>query len=290
MSSTHNTIRSQDGVITISPRDESKMSGLMVISHGLGDSAEGFAPVAEQMCMGLPYMKFIIPTAPTRRVTMNMGMPMPAWYDITGLDERSNENSPGLEESIAVIRNILETENKSSGLPYNRMMLAGFSMGGALSLFTGMSMPDAAQKLAGIVVLSGYLVSAKKFQLTKGLESTPIFHGHGTSDPLVIFNNALKSKEYMLEHGVLSYELKSYQGMQHTLIPEEIVDWIKFCKKVIPPDGHNFKVNLKDPSDMSIKELKMAIRNAGLGNQAVGLMEKSEFVKLLKDHRNSCSE
>lgn len=286
----HKTIRTQDGLITVSPRDESKMSGLMVIAHGLGDSAEGFAPVAEQMCIGLPHMKFIIPTAPTRPVTMNMGMPMPAWYDITGLDERSNENSPGLEDSIAVIRKILENEHKSSGLPYNRMMLAGFSMGGALSLFTGMSMPDAAQKLAGIVVLSGYLVSAKKFQLTKGLETTPIFHGHGTSDPLVIYNNAQKSKDYMLEHGVASYELKSYQGMQHTLIPEEIVDWITFVKKVIPAEGHNFKVKLKDPSEMSIKELKQAIRNAGLGNEAVGLMEKSEFVRLLKDHRDSCSK
>ena len=238
------------------------------------------------MARQMPYMKFILPTAPTRRVTMNMGMPMPAWYDITGLDERSNENSPGLEDSVEIIRKILESEHKSSGLPYSRMMLGGFSMGGALSLFTGMSMPSPSQKLAGIAVLSGYLVAAKKLKVTKGLESTPIFHGHGTSDPLVIHSNAVKSKQYMLEHGVTSYQLKSYQGMQHTVIPEEIRDWLNFCVGVLPPDGHGFKVTLKDPADMSVKELKEAIRNAGLASKAVGLMEKSEFVKLLNDHRN----
>jgi len=85
-----------------------------------------------------------------------------------------------------------------------------------------------------------------------------------------------------------SYELKSYQGMQHTVIPQEIQDWMKFCLTVLPPDGHGFKVTLKDPSQMSVKELKEAIRNAGLGSKAVGLMEKSEFVKLLQDHRNAC--
>jgi len=289
-SSSHNTIRKADGVITVSPRDESKLSGLMVICHGLGDTAEGFVDVAEQMASQMPYMKFVLPTAATRRVTMNMGMPMPAWYDITGLDERSNENSPGLEDSVTIVRSLLEAEHNSSGLPYNRMMLGGFSMGGALCLFTGMSMPDPSQKLAGIAVLSGYLVSAKKLQVTKGLESTPIFHGHGTSDPLVIHTNAVKSKQYMLEHGVTSYELKSYQGMQHTVIPEEIADWLNFCRAVLPPGGHDFKPTLKDPTAMSVKELKEAIRNAGLGSKAVGLMEKSEFVKLVQEHRNTCTE
>jgi len=273
----------------VSPRDESKLNGLMVICHGLGDTAEGFVDVAEQMAKQMPHLKFILPTAATRAVTMNMGMPMPAWYDITGLHERSNENSPGLEDSVSIIRNILENEHKSMGLPYGRMMLCGFSMGGALSLFTGMSMPLADQKLAGIAVLSGYLVCAKKLKVTKGLESTPIFHGHGTSDPMVIYSNAQKSKQYMLQHGVTSYELKPYQGMQHTLIPEEIADWMKFCVRVLPPDGHGFKIKLKEPTQMTVKELKEAIRNAGLASKAVGLMEKSEFIKLVQDHRNSSS-
>ena len=134
----------------------------------------------------MPYLKFILPTAPTQPVTMNMGMPMPSWYDITGLDERSNENCAGIETSQNTVKEILTKEHESNGLSYNRMVLAGFSQGGALSLFTGMQL-SAAQKLGGIVVMSGYLPAAKQFQITQGLEDTPIMHCHGESDVSNIF-------------------------------------------------------------------------------------------------------
>ena len=115
----------------------------MVLCHGLGDSAEGFADVAEQLGAALPHVKFVLPTAPTQPVTMNMGMPMPSWYDITGLDERSNEQCAGIDVSAGRIRGILRAEHAENGLPYSRMLLAGFSQGGALSLFVGMqSDPD----------------------------------------------------------------------------------------------------------------------------------------------------
>lgn len=273
------------GTITIAPNDESKQNALVVICHGLGDSAEGFVDVAENLATVMPHCKFVLPTAPTRPVTMNMNMPMPAWYDIVGLDERANENCPGIEESVETLRGILQKEHEATGLPYSRMMLSGFSMGGALSLFTGMSMPDASQKLAGICALSGYLVGAKKFQMTSGLESTPIFHGHGTADPLVQYTMATKSREYLLEHGATDYELKPYQGMPHTVKPEEIADWVNFMQRVLP-DDETCKVKLKDPKEMSVKELKESIKRSGLGSKAVGLMEKSEFVKLLQDHRS----
>ena len=86
----------------------------------------------------MPYVKFILPTAPTQPVTMNMGMSMPSWYDITGLDERANENCAGLDVSVERLRQILQTEHDTTGLPYARMVLAGFSQGGALALFTGL--------------------------------------------------------------------------------------------------------------------------------------------------------
>jgi len=285
----YHTSRAKGGTITITPRDESKISGLIVICHGLGDTAEGFVDVAQMLVSQLPYLKLILPTAQSRPVTMNMGMSMPAWYDITGLDERSNENCPGLEKSSERIKNILQKEHETYGLPYSRMMLSGFSMGGALSLFTGMTLPNASQKLAGITVLSGYLVCAKKFRITPGFEGTPIFHGHGTSDPLVLYANALKSLEYLKGQGATDYDLKSYEGMQHTVQQDEIQDWFKFCQKVLPPD-ESCRIKLKDPAKMSVKELKEAIKNAGLGRQAIGLMEKIEYVKLLTDYRNKVQE
>jgi lysophospholipase-2 len=233
----------------------------------------------------MPYVKFILPTAPTQPVTMNMGMAMPSWYDIKGLDERSNEECDGILQSCDRIRTILRKEHEDRGLPYSRMALAGFSQGGALSLYTGLQMEDATQKLAGILVLSGYLAGAKKFHLTKGLEDTPILHCHGTRDPLVRFEMANKSMELLKSRGVTNYTVKSYP-MQHTVIPSELKDALDFFQQILPPDN-SIHVKVKDPSEMSVKELKEAIRQAGLGHKALGLTEKSEFVQLLKKHREN---
>lgn len=216
---------------------------------------------------------------------MNMGMPMPSWYDITGLDERANENCKGLEESQQTLCKILEKEHDSTKLPYSRMVLAGFSQGGALSLFTGMQLD---QKLAGILLLSGYLPAASKFKVTPGMEDTPILHCHGAADPMVTLAVAQKSQELLGELSVKEYSLKSYPGVVHTVTMEELTDVKDWLLKVLPPDD-SCKITVKDPSEMSIKELKAAIRKAGLGHKAVGLMEKQEFVSLIKEYRENGS-
>ena len=209
-------------------------------------------------------------------------MPMPSWYDITGLDEKSNEKCKGLPESQERLKAILEKEHDSTGLPYSRMVLAGFSQGGALSLFTGLQLPKE-KKLAGIVIMSGYLAGEKQFQLTDGLQDTPVLHCHGTMDPMVQFRMAELTKNKLTAIGVKDYTLKTYP-IQHTVSPDEIAEVKRFLSKVLPPDD-TCKIKLKDPAEMSVKELKAAIRKSGLGSKAVGLMEKSEFVKLLQDHR-----
>jgi lysophospholipase II len=212
---------------------------------------------------------------------MNMGMKMPSWYDITGLDERSNENCNGIDESRERISNILKTEHERTGLPYERMVLAGFSQGGALSLFTGFQLPE---RIAGVVVLSGYLPAAKKFKVTPGLQGIPVLHCHGTQDPLVNHALAQKSKERVQSAGVTSYTIKSYP-IGHTVDTKELSDVLNFLKVVLPPDD-SCKIKLKDIHEMSVKELREAIRKAGLSRKAVGLMEKAEFVRLLQDHRD----
>jgi lysophospholipase-2 len=214
---------------------------------------------------------------------MNMGMSMPGWYDIVGLDKRSNENCPGIDESQTRILDILKSEN-DAGIHYNRMVLAGFSQGAALSLYTGMQLPAEAGPLAGIVAMSGYLPHASGFNITPGLESTPIFHAHGAVDPLVQITAAKDSQEMVKEKGATSYKLEIYEGLAHSANPKEIGDVMAFLEEVLPPKD-DCKIKLKDPSEMSIKELKAAIQKAGLGRQALGLMEKSEFVDLVKNHR-----
>ena len=103
-------------------------------------------------------------------------MRMNSWYDIVGLDERSNEACQGIDDSRDKLVSILKHEHETNQLPYHRMVLAGFSQGGALSLYTGLQLPREL-KPAGICVLSGYLPHASQCQITKGLERVPIFHG-----------------------------------------------------------------------------------------------------------------
>ena len=140
----------------------------------------------------MPHTKIILPTAKTRPVTLNGGMQMPAWYDIVGLDERSAEHCHGIDESVAVVLEIIRGE-VNLGLHPSRIILAGFSQGGALSLFTGLQLP-AELKPAGIVVLSGYLAGAGRFRLSSGFEDIPVLHCHGTGDMVVRFDWAGKTK------------------------------------------------------------------------------------------------
>jgi len=278
-SSTHVIERDGSGTITVSPRNEAEQSGLVVISHGLGDTAEGFADVAEQFISQMPWLKIILPTAPTQKVTMNMGMAMPSWYDIVGLDERSNENCAGIEQSQMRIKSILQKEHDETGLPYSRMLLAGFSQGGALSVFTGLQLDES---LAGIILMSGYLPAVSMLKLTQ--PNTPVWHGHGNMDPLVQYAMAEKSKSKLIEMGLKDYTLNSYP-IPHTVSPSELNDAILFLEKVLPFD-ESAKITLKNPKSMSVKQLKAAIRKAGLSDKAVGLFEKSEFVQLVQDHRD----
>lgn len=171
------------GTVTYYPT-EGKQSATVVLIHGLGDSGEGLSDVAATWSQTMPHVKFILPTADQRPVTLNGGMRMNAWYDIVGLDDRASESCDGIQQSVERIRSILANEH-SNGLPYSRMVLAGFSQGGAMSLFTGLQMPEADQKLAGLLVMSGYLPGASQFKLTSGFEDIPIFHCHGSMDPVV---------------------------------------------------------------------------------------------------------
>jgi predicted esterase len=114
----------------------------------------GFTPVAEMLSERMDHVKFIIPSAPSRPVTMNRGMHMPAWYDIVGLDDRSAESCDGLVESRRMVHQLLEQE-AAAGIKYERMVVAGFSQGGALTLHAGLQLDSAEKQLAGLIVMSG---------------------------------------------------------------------------------------------------------------------------------------
>lgn len=265
--------------------EEGTHSATVILIHGLGDSADGLSDLADKWSRQLPYIKFIVPTASSRSVTLNGGMHMNAWYDIVGLDDRSSNSCDGIDDSVNRIRDFLSTEH-SNGLPYSRMALAGFSQGGAMSLFTGLQLPEKDQKLAGLLVMSGYLPGSSRFKLTEGFESTPILHCHGTADPVVRFDWGKKTQDGISKFGVTDYELKSYNGVGHTITMEIVHDAEIFIKKILPYDI-SYIVKAKDPKDMSVKELLKAIKSNGLASKAIGLSEKSEYIKLLEDYYKS---
>jgi fermentation-respiration switch protein FrsA (DUF1100 family) len=152
-----------------------------------------------------------------------------------------------------------------------------------MSLFTGLQLPSSDQKLAGLIVLSGYLPGAKKFSLTSGLESTPVHHFHGTSDPVVRFEWAEKTQKGLVGKGLIQYNVKTYPGMGHSISPSELND-VKAVISSLLPNDPLFLVKPKDPKDMTVKELLRTIRDLGLGAKASGLCEKHEFVAVLTDY------
>mmetsp|Transcript_11287 Transcript_11287/g.20696 ORF Transcript_11287/g.20696 Transcript_11287/m.20696 type:complete len:340 (+) Transcript_11287:48-1067(+) len=300
------TTRQGDGTIIIAPDDDSRHSATVILCHGLGDTADGWTDPAQFLAKQLPHVKFILPTAPTQPVTLNMGMAMPSWYDIIGLDSRSNEVCNGLDESMDRIVGLMEEEAgrdtndetscKSSPVDYSRIVLAGFSQGGALALYTGMTQHRNKQNqvglgLAGIVVMSGYLPRSKQFAVAPGSERTPILHCHGKEDSVVPVQATELSRARVLEEmdGKDTYEVKTYPGLDHSVSMDELNDVAAFLKRVLPTiSDANISTekvgNLADPAQMSVRQLKDAIRQAGLDEQAKGMFEKSELIDLLSKH------
>jgi lysophospholipase-2 len=158
----------------------------------LGDSADGLQDIPEIWQKSkVGHIKFILPTAPQRPVTLNMGHRMNAWYDIAQLNDRTHDPNTGIEDSCKYIKSLIEEEQSKSGLPLSRIALAGFSQGGAMSLFTGLqeeylpSSEQPSQRLAGLLVMSGYLPKASAFKLSESLKETPVLHCHGSDDQVV---------------------------------------------------------------------------------------------------------
>lgn len=148
--------------------------------HGLGAHNDDFVPVAAtlQQLTGLP-LRFVFPQAPQRAVTINNGVRMPAWYDITSFDKGGKLDQEGISISVAQIKTLIQAE-KEKGFKAQQIFLAGFSQGAVIALATLLS---STEELGGIIALSGYLHIQKQLPDTKHL--TPIFIGHGLEDEMV---------------------------------------------------------------------------------------------------------
>lgn len=189
--------------------------------HGLGADGNDFAPIVPELISpAWPALRFVFPHAPVQPVTVNGGAPMRAWYDIVGFDLVSRQDEAGMRSSIAAVEALIEREH-ARGVPSERIVLAGFSQGGAIALAAGLRH---AEKLAGIVALSTYLPLAPALPAERSAanSATPIFWGHGTGDPVVALQRGEDSRQ-VLEGLGYTLDWHTYP-MPHSVCAEEIVD------------------------------------------------------------------
>ena len=198
--------------------------------HGLGADGNDFVPIIEELDLPKTIaIRFIFPHAPKQPVTVNGGFIMRAWYDIRSADLDHAEDEVGLKRSEQLIMQLIEKE-KSRGIASENIVLAGFSQGGVMSLFVGLRY---AEKLGGVMVLSGYLPLAHQFESSAHLvnHTTPIFIGHGNEDMIVPIQLANKSKQQLITQGYL-VEWHEY-NMAHSVCNDELADISKWLRRVL---------------------------------------------------------
>jgi phospholipase/carboxylesterase len=194
--------------------------------HGLGADGYDFAPIVQQL--NLAGVRFILPHAPEMAVTRNNGYIMPAWYDVYGLTPISREDEAGIKISQSYINSLIQNE-LDRGVPSERIVLAGFSQGGAIALYTALRYP---QRLAGVLALSTYMPLKKSLALEAHLANAklPIFMAHGVLDEVISLETASLSRELLQgQHYAVSWH---EYNMAHNVVPAEINDIRNFLQQI----------------------------------------------------------
>jgi phospholipase/carboxylesterase len=200
--------------------------GSVIWLHGLGADGWDFVPVVRELPLpeDLP-LRFIFPHAPEMPVTINDGYRMPAWYDIAQADIGRQPDEKGIRASQKAVEGLIEREI-ARGMASDKIILAGFSQGGAITLQVGLRYP---RPLAGLLVLSSYLTLADSLRAEASLSNArvPILMAHGSEDPVVPLALAEESRRTLVSHGY-TVDFKRYP-MPHSLCAEEIEaigEWI----------------------------------------------------------------
>jgi len=205
--------------IEVNPR--SKPAATVIWLHGLGVDGHDFEPIVPELQLpdSLP-VRFVFPHAPKRAVTINFNMIMPAWFDILDIAGPHKVNVADILESSQQLADLIQAETRR-GLPPDRIILAGFSQGGTIALHTGLRYD---KKLAGIMALSTYLPTVDQLadERSEANRDIPIFMAHGTGDPLIRIENAVRIRKSLDR---LGYPIRWQEyPVEHTVCQEEIQD------------------------------------------------------------------
>jgi phospholipase/carboxylesterase len=217
--------------IEVHPDGEAKAS--VIVLHGLGADGTDFLPFADEIDLStIGPVRWLLPRAPVRPVTVNNGYRMRAWYDIYQFGAQTQsprEDDAGLRESFAAVHALIDREI-ARGVPANKIVLAGFSQGCAITLGAGVRY---AQRLAGLVGMSGYLplASATTAERKDANALTPIFLAHGKRDPVIDMGRAIASRDALktLGYGIEWHEYP----MEHSVSAEEVSDLQRFLLRVL---------------------------------------------------------
>jgi phospholipase/carboxylesterase len=195
--------------------------------HGLGADGHDFEPIVPELRLSKA-VRFVFPHAPVRPVTINNGMRMRAWYDIFQFGA-GPEDEAGVRESEGLLRKLIEDE-KAKGLKSEKIVLAGFSQGGAIVLQTALRYPE---RLGGLMALSTYLPLAEKLASEKSPKNLdlPIFMAHGSYDDIIPLRRAEQSKDLLVKSGY-AVDWRTYP-MPHSVCPEEIGHISQFLAKTL---------------------------------------------------------
>ena len=207
-----------------------KPSHAVIWLHGLGADGNDFVPVVKEMKLPPLGIRFVFPHAPMRPVTSNGGFVMRAWYDIAYQEPAFKEDERGLRESQKLIEDLIAREN-ARGIPSSRIVLAGFSPGGVITLQAGLRQP---KRLAGLMALSAYLPMSPMVEVERDAASNtvPIFMGHGIADNIVPLALSTMSRDTLIK---LGYEVAWHQyPMPHSVCAEELADIGAWLKRVLP--------------------------------------------------------
>ena len=202
----------------------------VIILHGLGADGTDFLPMADELDLtAVGPVRYLMPRAPVRRVTINGGQPMRAWYDILGVDLVKREDEAGLRDSMQQVGELIDRE-VARGVPASRIVLAGFSQGCAIALGAGLRHP---QRLAGLAGLSGYvpLADTGAVERQPASQGLPVFLAHGRSDGIVPLARGTAGRELLQGLGC-DVEWHDYP-MEHSVCMEEVVALNRWLLKVL---------------------------------------------------------
>lgn len=214
--------------IAINPAE--KADAVVIWLHGLGADGHDFEAIVPELALPkTAKVRFVFPHAPMRAITINGGYVMRGWYDIVQTDIGRSQDAEGIRTSQRQLDALISAEI-AAGIPAERIILAGFSQGGAIILHTGLRYPA---RLGGLMVLSSYVPLAETLEKERheANQATSVFMAHGRNDDIITHDFALQSRDQLIKLGY-PVEWNSY-NMPHGVLPEEIDDIGWWLRKVL---------------------------------------------------------